>query len=144
VTRFRVNEPDVVFEEFDEEIVLVNLDTGNYYSLSGTAPSIWIDLADGFSLDEVTNRIQFRHSGEPKVIGAAVAVFVDRLVSEQMLVEDADRQARPRAVSVEAPGNRTPFQVPVIESYADMQDLLMLDPIHDVDTAGWPVARPKT
>lgn len=138
-----MNEPNVVFEAFDEEIVLVNLDTGNYYSLSGTAPSIWIDLADGFSLDEVTKRVQFHHTGEPKVIGAAVAAFVDRLVNEQMLVEAVDRQVRSPSASVEAPGKQTPFQLPVIESFTDMQDLLMLDPIHDVDPTGWPVAKPR-
>ena len=143
VMRFRLNEPNVVFEAFDEEIVLVNLDTGNYYSLSGTAPGILVDLADGLSTDEVTERIQFRHTGNPKVIDTAVAAFADRLVSEQVLVEAADRKVRPRAASVRATGNRTPFVAPVIESYTDMQDLLMLDPIHDVDTAGWPVAKPK-
>ena len=143
MTRFRLNEPNVVFEAFDEEIVLVNLDSGNYYSLSGTAPSIFIDLADGFSIDEVTVRIQARHAGDAKGIGVAVAGFVNRLVSEQVLVEATDRLARPRGLPSEEPGNRTPFQEPVIESYTDMQDLLTLDPIHDVDTAGWPVAKPK-
>lgn len=143
MTRFRLNEPDVVFEAFDEEIVLVNLDSGNYYSLSGTAPSIFIDLVDGMSIDEVIHRIQRRHTGESEVIGAAVAAFVARLVGEKMLVEAADRQAQPRVASPEGTANRTPFQAPVIESYTDMQDLLMLDPIHDVDTAGWPVAKPR-
>jgi hypothetical protein len=142
MTRFRLNEPDVVFEAFDEEIVLVNLDSGNYYSLSGAAPRILIDLTDGLSLDEVIHRVQGRHTGEPEVIGAAVAAFVDRLVNEKVLIEAADHQAQPRAASSEAAGDRTPFQVPVIESYTDMQDLLMLDPIHDVDASGWPAAKP--
>ncbi|MDI6809774.1 MAG: hypothetical protein QME66_12490 [Candidatus Eisenbacteria bacterium] len=36
--RFRVNQPNVIFEVFDDEVVIVNLDSGNYYSLdkSGT------------------------------------------------------------------------------------------------------------
>ncbi len=37
-------------------------------------------------------------------------------------------------------GDRPAFEAPVLESYSDMQDLLLLDPIHDVDDAGWPVA----
>jgi hypothetical protein len=27
---------------------------------------------------------------------------------------------------------------PVLERYTDMQELLFLDPIHDVDESGWP------
>ena len=31
---------------------------------------------------------------------------------------------------------------PVLEKYTDMQELLLLDPIHDVEEAGWPKAKP--
>jgi hypothetical protein len=34
------------------------------------------------------------------------------------------------------------FQPPTLESYNDMQDLLLLDPIHDVDDMGWPQKAP--
>jgi len=31
-----------------------------------------------------------------------------------------------------------PFVLPVLERYTDMQELLLIDPIHDVDETGWP------
>jgi hypothetical protein len=31
---------------------------------------------------------------------------------------------------------------PVLSIYDDMQDLLLLDPIHDVDESGWPAIKP--
>ncbi len=34
------------------------------------------------------------------------------------------------------------FAPPRLQRYTDMQDLLLLDPIHDVDEVGWPVASP--
>lgn len=34
------------------------------------------------------------------------------------------------------------FQPPALESYTDMQDLLLLDPIHEVDEMGWPQKAP--
>ena len=31
------------------------------------------------------------------------------------------------------------FSAPVVETFADLQDLIVLDPVHEVDaTAGWP------
>ena len=37
-------------------------------------------------------------------------------------------------------GLRAPFVAPELKRYADMQDLLLLDPVHDVDEKGWPNA----
>ena len=37
-----------------------------------------------------------------------------------------------------------PLAAPVLNKYSDMQDLLLLDPIHDVDEeAGWPTNKPN-
>jgi hypothetical protein len=140
--RFRVNEPNVVYEAFDEEIVAVNLDTGNYYSLSGTGPNIWVGLAEGLSIDEIVRRLEVRHAAAPDLLAAAVKAFAERLVAEQLLVETADAPLPAPGEPVAPPEGRTPFAAPVIENYTDMRDLLMLDPIHDVDAAGWPVAKP--
>jgi len=138
--RFRVNEPNVVYEAFDEEIVLVNLETGNYYSVRGTGPAIWLELAGGRGAAEIVAALQARYSGDPEMITAAIADFARALVEAELLVEAANGIAASASPGIDATAEKTPFEPPVIESYADMQDLLMLDPIHDVDTAGWPVA----
>jgi Coenzyme PQQ synthesis protein D (PqqD) len=138
--RFRVNEPNVVFETFDEEIVAVNLDTGNYYSISGTGPMIWMDIAAGLTSEEIVDRVQIRHSGDSGRIVSDVAEFIDRLIGEKLIVESLEVSS-PRKVAPEHTSSKTPFEKPVMEDYSDMQDLLMLDPIHDVDPAGWPVAK---
>src|SRR4051812_23291770 len=117
MTGFRINGPNVVYESFDEEIVVVNLDTGNYYSLSGTGPTIWVDLVDGSHIDEVVGRIQHRYSGEFDVIAASVAAFAERLVDEKLLVRADDVVAGAQTRSAEPTGSRTPFAAPVIENY---------------------------
>ena len=138
--RFRVNEPSVVFEAFDQEIVAVNLDAGNYYSISRTGPRIWMDIVSGFSLEEIVDRIQHRHTGECATIRSEVMDFIDQLAAEQLVVEGSGRLACVDD-TMELVANKTAFEAPVIENYSDMQDLLMLDPIYDVDPAGWPVAK---
>jgi hypothetical protein len=141
VNRFRVNEPNVVFESFEEEIVLVNLDTGNYYSLRGTGPEIWRALADRLTPQEAAERLQSRFIGDTCTIVEAVSRLADRLVCEALLVEAPD--AEPRECDPGPAVAKTPFTEPEIENYHDMQDLLMLDPIHDVDPKGWPLAKPE-
>jgi hypothetical protein len=36
---------------------------------------------------------------------------------------------------------KRPFVIPSLQAYRDMQDMLSLDPIHDVEAAGWPVPK---
>jgi hypothetical protein len=35
---------------------------------------------------------------------------------------------------------RIPFQAPALEKHSDMQDLILLDPVHEVGPRGWPHA----
>lgn len=145
VKRFRVNEPNVVFEAFDEEIVLVNLETGNYYSARGSGPEIWLAVARGETAEEIAEALSHRYGEDAGKLRDVVASFVASLQDAELVVraEEGAGEARAFVPSAAAAGAGSPaFSPPVLEAYADMQDLLMLDPIHDVDAAGWPVANP--
>ena len=37
-------------------------------------------------------------------------------------------------------GERVPFVAPSFTTFTDMQDIILLDPVHEVDTRGWPHA----
>jgi hypothetical protein len=37
--------------------------------------------------------------------------------------------------------DKPPFEMPKLSKYTDMEDLLALDPIHEVDEMGWPNAK---
>ena len=131
--RFRVNEPNVVFEAFDEEIVLVNLETGNYYSVRGSGPAVWMALSKGVAVDTLAAAIGAA-TGATGQTTDDLARFAEQLVAAELLVAEEGEGT--------VPGDWTDdFVPPVLEVYSDMQDLLMLDPIHDVDGAGWPMAK---
>ena len=46
-SRYAINAPDVVAEDFNGQIVILNLATGHYFSLHGMASPIWALLLDG-------------------------------------------------------------------------------------------------
>ena len=57
-----------------------------------------------------------------------------------VVVDDALRE--PRRAPAEFPPSRAPLVCELrLTRYSDLEDLLKLDPIHDVDEAGWPVAK---
>jgi hypothetical protein len=144
---FRSKKPDVVFELFEDEIILINLGNGNYYSLQGTAAEIWNSIESGLS-GEATADLLFRlYRGGRDEIKIAVDQFLAELVEED-LIEPAEsacasRSSKPeRARPPEDGTGRPPFIAPSLQRYTDMQDLLLLDPIHDVNDQGWPNRRP--
>jgi hypothetical protein len=79
----------------------------------------------------------------PDVALADVSAFVTALVTERLAVDDVDDRGASEAETdfeVRSGGDRG-YVAPVVQRYDDLEDLLLLDPIHEVDDAGWPVAR---
>lgn len=140
-TRFRLNEPHVVYEQFETEFVAVNLDTGKYYSMADTATLVWPMLIGGMNAAEIGARLATAFDAEPGAIDAAIRDFTAKLAADDLIVPRADAPADAAIVAL-PPGPRTAFRAPAIEAFSDMQDLLLLDPVHDVDEAGWPVFKP--
>ncbi len=120
--------PDVIDEEFEGEAVLVQLGTGCYYSLNPTASAIWQAFKAGRSSSEVSAGLG-RDLDE-------VLEFVNQLVAEKLL-----RATDSSVGAVETEADGVPTGAPVLQRFTDMQDLLMLDPIHDINLGGdgWPV-----
>ena len=44
---YRVNSPQVILETFADEVVIVNLESGSYYSIDKVGAEIWALLAEG-------------------------------------------------------------------------------------------------
>lgn len=140
----RINQPNVVGEEFEGEVVAVHLVTGTYFSLPGSAGTIWQRLAAGATAGQVHQYVkeQFDCSSE-RSVDEAVSRFLDELRALDLITSDPWPAGMAPAPSATVNlTDRRPFQEPAIEAFDDLQDILLLDPIHDVDEAGWPTAAP--
>ena len=139
--RFRVNTPTVTHETIDGEAVIINLDSGNYYSLVDLGSFIWELVEKGASANEVQHVILQTYQGDASDVDRGVKELLAQLQEENLIVpvngagEAFDlTQAVPSTNGHEKPS----FKAPLLHKYSDMQELLLLDPIHDVDDAGWP------
>lgn len=142
----RINVPKIVHEVIDGETIILNLDNGNYFSLDGTGADIWGLIDSGVSVNGVIERLQNVYKADHEVIKDAVHRFVAEMLQEGLIVHnETGHSAGPGAGDAKTgPGitaDKPDFHVPALNKYNDMQDLLLLDPIHDVDEAGWPTAK---
>ena len=143
ITRFRINSPKVIHETIEGETVIVNLDSGNYYSLDRVGADVWTLIGESVPLHGIIEDIAYRYIGEQKEIEKAVYEFVNELQRDALIVTDEPQRSGNEAKLgtqdvTKQIKERYSFEAPVLHKYTDMQDLLLLDPIHDVEEEGWP------
>ena len=137
-TVLTVNAPHVSAEAFDNEVMIVNLETGNYYSLTGVGAAVW--QTDRAGLRRFDAARQRAGALIPAIRSdARRARGVHRRAVQRRTGRRAARRACVERAVASAPAERAEFSPPVLEKYTDMQDLLLIDPIHEVnDEHGWP------
>jgi len=138
--RYRINTPTVTHETIDGEAVIINLDSGNYYSLVEAGSFIWALVERGASAGEVQNLLQQTYQGNNGDIDRGVQALLAQLQQENLIVP-VDEVPAVDLTEVLPSGNghaKPVFNAPLLNKFSDMQELLLLDPIHDVDETGWP------
>jgi len=141
---FRINMPQVVHETIEGEVVIINLDDGNYYSLDKVGADIWGFVESGATVSEIAEATTYRYEGSRAVMETAVNQLIAELQQEELIILDTAKEHESIMAQVETDPEieRLSFEAPILHKYTDMQDLLLLDPIHEVDEAGWPSVKP--
>lgn len=128
-TKLAVKSGSIIHDVIEGEAVVMNLDTGLYFSFNPAATRIWALIVDG------------AHSAHQisQVAGSVNTAFLQflhdqELITSEMVPEHADEEG--------------PAVEPVLEEaqwhlFSDMKDLLLLDPVHDIALTeqGWPEFR---
>ena len=134
---YYLNPQGLSYEEFGGEMVAVNFDTGKYYGLTGSALTIWQALLRPRTLDELVELLELTYSEGEHDIREMTVKFIEILESEDLLL-----QIQSPNLTLNSNGERQPFVAPHLEVHSDLQELIMLDPVHDTDPeAGWPVRK---
>jgi hypothetical protein len=132
--RFEVNSPTVIGEAIDGEVMVINLVSGIYYNLTGTAAAAWPMLSAGIPLDAIAAAVSEACSTEAAVVSRDLAGFVAGLAAED-IVRANESAAAPEVLPAMAAMTYTGF---AFNRYDDMRALLVVDPVHEVGDFGWP------
>ena len=137
-TRYVVRSPAVVHETIDGEAVIINLESGAYFSAEGASATAWQTIAGGASAADLVAAVGERYEGGPAEIGTAVAQFIAQLSQEGLIRRAEPAEGAPAASPSPPPEAKPAFTELSLRTFTDLQELLLLDPIHDVDEVGWP------
>ena len=127
---FKIASQDVVFEDFDGDLVVLNLKSGQYFGFNISASAIWGALIKGADTGEIVQVIPAHQE--------QVAGFIQTLLEAELLAP-SDQVSSPISPELKA-GLLAISEAPVVSIFDDLADLIVADPIHDTDEEqGWPV-----
>ena len=135
--KYCINFKEVSSESFENEAVVVNFMTGKYFGMTGSGPVIWEAFETPASQEDVITLLEQNYPGISKDQVNEVICFIHDLLQEKLLVT-AESGCNGTPVKLQ-PDDAGDFLSPKLEIYDDLQELIILDPIHDADPErGWP------
>lgn len=137
---------DVAHEAFDDEVILIHFPSGKYFRLDAPGRVAWAAIEAGATADDVAATfVRAFDVGGGEAHDAAQA-FLAELRAHGLVLADPVAEARRPSGAAGADGgpaaSRAPWQRPRVEVFTDLEQLFLVDPIHDVDATGWPHAKP--
>ncbi|MET4579155.1 PqqD family protein [Ottowia thiooxydans] len=130
---------EILFENYEDELVLLDLQGGIYYTLNRSAADCLLILLSAPSADEAIRLIAERFDASEETLKSCIKDMTAQLTGFAVVLP---RQQDEPGVSCDiAPGSKLPFTPPLIEQYKDIEDILKFDPVHDVTEGGWPNIR---
>lgn len=120
------NANEIASDVVDGEAVIIHLTDGTYYSLDRAGTAVWEALATPRRLDAIGAMLAARYAVPVAQAQADVDNLVGAFVRERLVTTTvADEDASPLA---SAPVTGVPYAPPQLSKYADMADMLALDP----------------
>ena len=136
---YRLNEEKVFYDIAEGQAVVINFITGVYYGFSSLGSEVLDRLVKGCSAASVLKMLQ-SCEGCPEDMEKRMAEYIKVLLDAEILVEAqgegaADSGALPETALEDG------FDL-ILDEHAEVKDILMADPVHDVDVdMGWPIMK---
>lgn len=144
---FEIDRDHVVHDVFEGETVIINFETGRYYSLLGCAPFIWRLLQDSPTANEVTQSLVEHYGINEEQAVAGGKAFLDKITAEQLVLVKTVAMSNDSGSGVGNANGDIPaeeYVAPDIEVFNDLEELIQLDPVHEASPdKGWPARLPS-
>jgi len=165
---FYVRPDDLVHDTIEGETVVIDLRSGIYFRFDGAATHAWSILLRRATEDELVDRLAASYAARRDAIADQVHGFLIALYRDGILRRDTPPAAAlvgevagPDLDVAEAPRDafaglpldrfdqlrplvggpadgKPPFDGMTLNRFEDLDELLTIDPVHEVTDAGWP------
>jgi hypothetical protein len=131
-----LNKPFVVSERLDGEVIAISNQSGKYFSFGNTAADIWYLLQNPTSRKKWLEILSSNYENVPESAEEEIQSFLSQILEEGLIKAEAISSSE--VVVLPSDSTRGKWVKPEAIIFDDLQDLLLVDPIHDTTEAGWP------
>lgn len=134
---YKINESKAISETIDGETIIINLETGFYYSVNKTATIIWNEIQKNIPVINISQHFVNHYEVDTGTAEKSVVDTISLFLKDDLILElDSDVSGNIQEPQTGIVKQR--FIMPRIERYDDMARALRSDPVHDVNEEGWP------
>jgi hypothetical protein len=83
----RIRTEGLSWQQLEDEVVLLDLESGSYLRLNHSAAVLWTALAEGADVTELSGRLEREFGLPPEQATADAQAFVAELLTSGLLVE---------------------------------------------------------
>lgn len=134
---YKLSSTHIAVEKFDDEAVILDLRSGKYFSLSQSATLVLEEVLNGVAVENLIEYfldVDFATQDD-------VDSFIELTLSHDLIVR-FDGVAETFPSDEFAAKLRTCAEPLKMDVYDDLADLVLADPIHEVEEqAGWPIRK---
>lgn len=122
---YAANKELVASEIFDNEAIVMNLNDGMYYTLSGTGAEVWSLIHDARPISTIVQHLVARHGVEEAEAFSNLDAILGELIKERLIVENS---ANPEPFDSAQIPDFGAYSKATLEHHNDMTDVLAMDP----------------
>lgn len=135
---YKLNSEKMFYDVAEGMGVVIDFTTGCLYNFNELGTAIFDRINVGGDTDNILEMIK-KTSGCPEDIEETYQEFINTLIEKQILIETPGDCSD---VETFTERDFAESKKPVVEEFNDVQDLILADPIHDVDpNTGWPALK---
>ena len=122
---FTVASDKIVAKVLDGEAIIIDLDTGIYYSMDGVGAVLWQAASEGLSEAAILDQVASQYPSDPSAPADAKQTL-DDLVDRQLLARGGEAPSGGSSLN----GFEWPktYAKPELAAYDDVADMVALDP----------------
>jgi hypothetical protein len=132
---FKINSGGISFERLDGEVVIISFETGKYFNSNNSAADIFYLIEKGVPQISWSKILSSNFTGFDEQ-NSGISDFLDMALEEKLLLVADEVEIK----QFDLPSDylRKGWIKPALLVFDDLADLLLIDPIHDTSTSGWP------
>lgn len=135
ITSYVIDDANVSWERLAGEVIAIQLATGHYYSMGGVAADIWSLLTEESDVEAIS-QVLANHYQLPENSKTEIEHFLINARSVKLVKIAQQVSETPRLLPDDF--TRASWVTPILQEYTDLQDLILVDPVHDTKATGWP------